>query len=312
MNTLMPLVEVVVMVCGFGLMVFSSQRAVAAAQTLAVRARVPPFLLGFSLLAFGTDMPEMANSVVSSLTDHGDINVGDSVGSAATQVTLVLGILGIWFGPLKLPDTSMSRTAGFTAVAMAALMMVLSDGHFGRVDALVMFGIWAVGSAAIYRMAGPPSPAKLIEDQPTRFPLIAEVIGSFAGLGLAAVASLWAVVQIAERLEIPEFVVGFFLASLGTSLPELVFDVTAIRRGSVALALGDIVGSSFIDATAAVAIGPLISPTAVTPDLVLRGTLVSMVALVIVALVLSLRDKHDWRSGLILLLVYGGFFIAVL
>ena len=133
-------VEVIALLLGFGGMVVASQRVVGAASDLAVGAQISPFIIGFTLLAIGTDLPEIANSIVSSLADHGDVNVGDSVGSAATQMTLVLGILGIGFGPLTLPNGNIARTGVFTVAALAVLALCISDGRFGRGRCAVSVG----------------------------------------------------------------------------------------------------------------------------------------------------------------------------
>lgn len=308
----MIVVEFLGIIAGFGLMVFASQRAVTAASELASGLQISPFIIGFTLLALGTDLPEIANSIVSSLADHGDINVGDSVGSAATQFTLVLGLLGIGLGPLVLPNGNIARTGALTVVSLGVLALCLSDGYFGRLDALLMLTLWAVGSALIYRRATRQHQLTLPEPSAARGPLIVRLIISFAGLAVAATVALWAIIEVAERFDAPEFLVGFFLASLGTSLPELVFDITAIRQGSVALAIGDVIGSSFIDTTASVAIGPLIAPTAVTQDLVVRGALVALVAIGFVTFVLSRVKEHDWRTGVILLFTYAAFFVAMI
>ncbi len=308
----MIVLELIALVAGFGLMVIASQRAVDAASELAAGAQISPFIIGFTLLALGTDLPEIANSIASSLSDHGDINVGDSVGSAATQITLVLGLLGIYFGPFELPNGNIARTGALTVLALGVLTVCLADGHFSRLDALLMLAMWAVGSALIYRRSTRQHQMTLPQPTAARGPLILRLGLSFAALGLAATAALWSIVALAERFDAPEFLMGFFLASLGTSLPELVFDFTAIRKGSVALAIGDVIGSSFIDTTASVAIGPLIAPTDVTTDLVMRGTIVSLVAIAFVTFVLSRTKEHDWRTGAILLFTYAAFFVAML
>lgn len=308
----MIVAEIVAILAGFAVMVIASQRAVGAASELAVGAQVSPFIIGFTVLALGTDLPEIANSIASSLSDHGDVNVGDSVGSAATQATLVLGLLGILLGPFAVPNGNLARTGISTVVALGVLAMLLTDGHFGRIDALVMLALWAIGSTIIFRQATREHQLTLPEPLSARGPLLIRLAISFAGLALAATTALWGMVAVAERFDFPEFLVGFFLASLGTSLPELVFDITAIRRGAVAMAIGDVIGSSFIDATASVAIGPLISPTDVTQDLVVRGVIVSAVAIGFVTFVMSRITEHDWRTGAILIFTYAAFFVALL
>ena len=90
------------MVAGFAVTIIASRSAVGEAQKLAAGTRIPPFVLGITLVAIGTDLPEIANSIVASISGHGDINVGDSVGSAATQSTLVLGLLPFLGGAIAI------------------------------------------------------------------------------------------------------------------------------------------------------------------------------------------------------------------
>ena len=134
-------------------------------------------------------------------------------------------------------------------------------------------------------------------------------LGLVAG---AAMLSLWAVVGIAEELDVPEFIVAFFLASIGTSLPELVVDLTALRAGAVALAVGDILGSSFVDASLALAVGPLISPTAVTSAEIAPAGVAAMVAVGAVTLILARIQTHDWRTGSLMIAFYVAFFFVLL
>ncbi|MDH3307367.1 MAG: sodium:calcium antiporter, partial [Acidimicrobiia bacterium] len=80
-------------VVGLLVAIAASKRAVRYASALALGFGVSPFLVGVTLMSIGTDLPEMANSIMASVSGHGDINLGDSIGSAVTQLTLVLGIL---------------------------------------------------------------------------------------------------------------------------------------------------------------------------------------------------------------------------
>ncbi len=128
-----------------------------------------------------------------------------------------------------------------------------------------MLVLWGVGSWMVLGHLSDPHQLTLPApgDEPRRS-LVLRTLGSLVMVGVSATVALWGIVNIAEELSAPEFLVGFFLASVGTSLPELVFDVTALRRGETAMAVGDLMGACFIDATLSVAIGPLFFPTALT------------------------------------------------
>lgn len=309
----MIFIEAVALVIGFGLMVLASKWAVEAATALAAGSGVSPFVIGLTLLAIGTDLPEFANSITSSVTGHGDVNVGDSVGSAATQMTLVLGLLPLLAGMIKVPKDGIRLTGFLTVAGLVLLAVLMTDGHIGRTDAALLLVVWALGSVLVYRRSRHHHQLALPLAKPARRgPLVITLLLAFILLAVSATVALWGVLGISESLGTPEFLVGFFIAAVGTSLPELVFDLTALRRGQVAMALGDVMGSSFVDVTASVAIGPLIAPIDVTRDLVLRGALAAAVAIAIVTVIMSRITDHDWRSGTILLGVYGAFFLVLL
>jgi cation:H+ antiporter len=122
---------------------------------------------------------------------------------------------------------------------------------------------------------------------------------------------VWGLTTLSEVLAVPEYIVAFFLASLGTSLPELVVTTTAMRSQQTELAIGDAMGASFIDSTLAIGIGPLFAPIAVTADLVIPGSLAAAAAVGVVALVLAVRGSHDRKTGLALLLLYLGFYFLL-
>ena len=118
--------------------------------------------------------------------------------------------------------------------------------------------------------------------------------------------------SLAETLDIPEYIVAFFLAAIGTSLPELVVTLTAIRQGQKDLAIGNALGATFIDSTLSIGIGPLIAPVLVTPSLVVVGSVGAAVAIGLVAGILALRGKHDWRTGILFILIYLAFYFLLL
>lgn len=94
----MVVLWVAVLLTGLLVAVMSSRWAVGHLIVFAAGTRIPPFVIGIILVSIGTDLPEIANSLVASVTGHGDINIGDSIGSATVQATLILGLLPIITG----------------------------------------------------------------------------------------------------------------------------------------------------------------------------------------------------------------------
>jgi len=297
---------------GFGVMVVASRFAVGSATELVAGTRVPPFVIGMTVLAIGTDLPEIANSIVSSWTDHGDVNVGDALGSAATQTTLVLGLLPLIAGSMLVTARGIASVGWLAVAGLAVIAFVASDDWFSRTDAIVLIAMWVIGSWWTFRRVRRPHQLSLPEETSPRGRLIVRTLLSLGVVAAAAMLSLWALVELAEEWNAPEFLVSFFLASIGTSLPELVFDITAVRRGEVELAIGDIFGSTFIDSTLAVAIGPLFFPVAVTSTDVVPAAIAALVAVAAVTLVITRIREHDWRTGSLLIVMYAAFFLVLL
>jgi cation:H+ antiporter len=305
-------VFVLAMLVGFGGMVLASRRAVTSATDLAAGTQIPPFFVGITLLAIGTDLPEIANSIAASVSGHGDVAIGDAVGSVVTQSTLVLGLLPLLAGTLLIPRRGIGWTGAFTVIGLGMVALLASDGGVSRPDALVLIAVWVVGSAVIYRDTTRNQQLAISERKESRLRLAGTTLAALVVVGLSAMVALWAIIGLAEWLDAPEFLISFFVASVGTSLPELAFDLTAVKRGAVALAIGDVMGSSFVDSTMAAGIGPLIAPTEVSSDLVITAAVAAMVAIAVVTVMLKRIEQHDWRTGTILVGMYLAFFVVLL
>lgn len=305
------LIAVAAVVGGFVISVMASRRAVSNTAELTAGTSIPPFVVGFTLLALGTDLPEIATSVIASLTGDGDLVVGDAIGSVATQTTLVLGLLPLAGGALVLSKSRVLRIGIATVFALLLGVGLMRDGDVTRLDATILIVAFLVGTVITW---GPPPAGTQMElslEAAKKIRKTLVVLLALAVVGGATTAAVWGLTTLSEVLAVPEYIVAFFLASLGTSLPELVVTTTAMRSQQTELAIGDAMGASFIDSTLAIGIGPLFAPIAVTADLVIPGSLAAAAAVGTVALVLAVRGRHDRKTGAALLLLYLGFYILL-
>jgi cation:H+ antiporter len=133
-----------------------------------------------------------------------------------------------------------------------------------------------------------------------------------AVVGIGATVAVRALVNLSEEVGVPEFLLAFFGASLGTSAPEIAVDITALRQGAPAIALGDALGSSLIDSTLSIGIGPLVEPAPVTTRLAVIGSMYTAAAVAIVALVLIARRRHDRFSAPILMGLYALSYVVLI
>jgi cation:H+ antiporter len=304
---------VVLLLVGLGAAIAASELAVSYTRALAVGLGAPPFVIGVVLVSVGTDLPEIANSISSHLQNEGDINVGDSIGSTLTQYTFVLGLLPFVAGALVVSRRQVGLVTLLTMVGLGMTTLFVLDGALDRVDGLALVGAWAVATVATTKLLGGGT-----NDEPPQVRhegKAAQVLVVLATLGLVgagATLAVHALVSLAEILGVPEFLLAFFGASVGTSLPEIVVDVTALLRGAPGIALGDALGSSMVDATLSIGAGPIVAPADVTTRLAVVASLYTLWAVAVVGALLAGRRTHDRLSGTLLMGLYAFSYLIVL
>ena len=279
--------------------IVASRRAVSHARLLAEGTAIPPFIVGVTLFAIGTDLPEIANSIVASVSGHGDLNIGDSVGSATTQVTLVLGLLPLFVGAFVIGRQRIARAGLATVTALLIGALLFADGHISRLDATVLIIMWLIGTLFIWRGL-PPAPEPVLRIQPRRSAHHAALaLVMLIGVTLGASVVVWGLIGITNAFDIPEYTIAFVVAAIGTSLPEFAVSLTALRAGTRDLAIGDVMGSSFADATLSIGVGPFIAPALVTASLAVRGSLIAAAIVLAVVVLLAWRTRHTRVTGII-------------
>lgn len=301
-----------VVVIGLAVAIVASGKAVGYASDLAFSFNVPPFVVGAIVVAIGTDLPEIANAIVSAISEHGDMATGTALGSTITQMTLVLGILPFVGGTMASGPRRIVLPGVLIVVGLLFGAVFGADDSLTRLEGLFLILFWMVSAVLVYRLspvAGAPAMVAS-ERRPAR--TLTGVMVSLAVVGAGATAAVTAFIEIAETLDVPLFLLSFFAASIGTSLPELVVDVVAVRRGEKDMAIGDIFGSSLIDATLVLGIGPVIAPLAVDGSLLVRSALAGSVIVAALTFVLARRRHHDRVTGVMLLLAYAALYPVLL
>ena len=299
-------VGIVLTVLSAAVMMAASRFALRHAVALSTRLDVPPFLIGISLLAVGTDIPEITSCLVAAAMGQGDFVVGDAIGSVFTQATFVLGAFPlIAVGSFAVSRSEVLLIGGLTVAALLLGLWTVADGGISRLDGALMIVVWIAATAVIWnlREAIPDIPPRSVEPRGALWHGLLSLLG-LAVVGGAAVALVRSVVAVSEIFGIPQYVISFFGASVGTSLPELVVEYTALRRRLRELALGDVLGSCLVDSSLAIGIGPLMFPVALSPELALRGGTLAVASMLLIAALLGIRRRHDYLSALTLTAAY--------
>jgi cation:H+ antiporter len=293
---------------GLVILLYSSELAVDKMISIAQIFGLSMFMIGFIVSSIGSDLPEIFNSIMSAYLGHGGISVGDSLGSILTQITLVLGIIPFFCSFCRLiPSTFF--LVGLTEVILVAISVVISlDGNITRLDGLLLILLWGISILILRRFE---EEKIIVEDsvllsKPDKklSRLIGLTILGFIGIGIGSYIVIRSIIQISRLFNVSEYIVSFFILSIGTSMPELIISISAIRKRHFELAVGDIIGSCIVDATLGIGLGPFFFPIYFDSSALLYTGVYAVIASLIVVSVLSYKRVNDKTSGGFFLIIY--------
>ena len=301
------LVPILGLILGLALLAFSSDTAVEHSVSIASALGASPLVIGLILVSVGTDLPEVANSIIASTVGHGDINVGDSLGSILAQITLVLGLLPFLVGTFKVERKEVGIIGACQVLALIIAVSMAEKGYITRMNALLLMASWLIFMLIVRNLTKKKDTKKKHMASSTDrryFYHFRRAVLGFIGVAIGALVVIWSVIALSAVFHISEYLISFFVVAIGTSLPELVVDLTAIRKSQYELAIGNTIGSCIFDACFSIGIGPLIFPIAVSGGLATITGSYAMLVSVAVILTLALREKVDKISGALFIFLY--------
>lgn len=253
---------------------------------------LPPALLGATLLAVGSDLPELVVAIAGGVrqlqgVEASGLVVGNAIGSAITQGSLVLGIAGL-VGTLRLAPRALARDGVALGLALALLVTVGSDGAISRVEGAVLILGYAAYAALLVLGERSRHP------RPRRAPIERRVgLRIAAGLVVVLVSAELVVssaLELSDRWATDPTAVGVLLIGAGTSLPELALSLGAAAKGRPGLSVGNVIGSNLFDLLVPIGASALLHPLAV-PTLTLALDLPVLLLVVVLGLAFFARRR---------------------
>lgn len=305
-------INAALLVAGFIMLVKGADRFVAGASGIAARAGVSELVIGLTVVAIGTSAPETAVSVSASLKGSSAIAVGNAVGSNIFNVLVILGITSLVV-PLSVDRSTARRELPFMAAVSFVLPALGLDGTIGRVDCAVLWALLVIFFGYMLytaRRRGKGDDASRAEEPPS---LARAALMTALGLALIMIGSSVAVdaaVEIARIVGLGERFIGLTIIAFGTSLPELVTSVTAARRGSEGIAIGNIVGSNIFNILLIVGTASLIAPVTFADEFIFDSLVACGAALFLLVCCL-LRGRVGRAAGAAMLAAYALYFIVI-
>ena len=257
---------------GFVLLGGGGEGLVSGAVSLADRLKVPPLIIGLTVIAFGTSAPELTVSIQAAFQGQPDIAVGNIIGSNISNMLLVLGISAL-IQPIIVKGKELSRDGIFMLLVTLCFCFVAFYGDITRLVAVGMVGVIGLYTVYLYRLGSDEDAIQEISENPLADAsvfvcLVILALGTIAVV-LGADLLVKGAVILATEFGVSEGVIGLTVVAIGTSLPELAISILAAFRGHAALAVGNIVGSNIYNILLILGVTGLVHPIAIAPDFLL-------------------------------------------
>lgn len=287
-----------------------AEALVRGAVGLATRIGVSSLVVGLTVVAFGTSMPELAVSAGAALEGLGDVAIGNVLGSNICNVGLILGLAAV-VRPVKV-ETRLVRFDVPVAILVALLggAMFWND-EVGRVEGAVLVALLLLYTAHCIRAGRrEENPAEVGVEAPRRPAAAALQVGLLvAGVALLVVGSrlfVHAALELSRRLDVAEAAVALTVVAVGTSLPELATSVVGAARGEGDVAVGNIVGSNIFNLLGILGISALVNPVRAPGIAPIEGLVMLGFTLALLPIMWS-GSRIGRREGVLLLLAYAAF-----
>ncbi|MEM3597184.1 MAG: sodium:calcium antiporter [Candidatus Bathyarchaeia archaeon] len=293
------------LISGLALLIFASDKAVEHSINVASMLKVSPLMIGLLIVSLGTDLPEIANSIFSSFRRHGDINVGDSFGSVLAQISLMLGLYAILAREsFKVRRDEIIVIGACEILALIASIAMVEKGYISWMNAVFLVASWPLLMLIVRRTIRQEPPPIANKNRGLFYHLLIVTLG-YAGVAVGSYVVVESVIAISSELNIHEYIISFFIVSIGTSLPELAVDLTAVRKRQYEIAIGDAIGSCIVDAGFSIGIGPFFfAPVNVSGRIAETTGLYALLVSVIVLATLAFREKVDKKAGALFVALY--------
>ena len=310
------ILELFLLVLGFTMLVKGADWFVEGASGLAEKFGIPQLVIGLTIVAMGTSMPEAAVSIAAALKGSADITIGNVLGSNILNILIILGLTAV-VTKVAVGESTIKYEIPFVILISIVLMVLgMTGGEITLVEGIVLWIFFLAYMFYLLKMAlnnkngNNGSEEEQEEEQPLWKLLIGIVIGAVM-IVWGSDISVEAASEIARMFGLSERLIGLTIVALGTSLPELVTSVAAATKGKADIAIGNIVGSNIFNILFVVGTTALVTPVAFAANFMVDG-IVSAVAAGLLLLCVFKKKHLDRKDGVIFLLGYAAYFVYLL
>ena len=281
-----------ILIIGFALLIKGADVFVEGASSIAKKFNVPSMIIGLTIVAMGTSAPEAAVSVTSSLAGQNDMSVANVVGSNFFNVLVVLGVSSI-IAKLPVQEETIKKDTPFLILVSILLLVFGINLKLGRIEGLALLGLFTYFLVIETQTCSEISLPKTI---------LVSLVG-IAGIVLGGDMVVNSATSIATSLGMSANLVGLTIVAVGTSLPEFVTSIVAIKKGETEIAIGNVIGSNLFNILLVLGLAAVINPISMS-----MLAFIDIIFMVLITLLLYMfmkkRNSLVKSQGIILVALY--------
>lgn len=305
----MMFLQVIILLAGFLFLVKGADWFVEGAASIAKKLGIPQLIIGLTIVAMGTSMPEAAVSITAAINKNAGITIGNVVGSNILNIFIILGITAVITNVAIQKSTLLYEIPFMTVITIILLIFGITGSEVTFIEGVIFWILFLIYLGYLFVMAkkGNDQEEAEAKDNPVWKCMLLMVIGGI----LVVKGSDFAVsgaTEIARYFGMSERFIGLTIVALGTSLPELVTSVTAARRGNTGIAIGNIVGSNIFNILFVIGTTALICTVSFESKFII-DTVIAVLCGVILWIGTFRHKELRKPCGVIMLLCYVAYFL---
>ena len=302
--------DFIIFVISMGALIWGADFIIKESERIALHFNISEFIIGATLIALGTSLPEMAASISASIKNQSDMAVANVLGSNIMNISLVLGSVFLIASKITPKRDLFFKDSAWLLFPAIIFPLMILDGHLSRLDGTLLFAM--MGAYILFLMQSNKNEQVIEVDEDLK----KEEFNWFKTLGLLFVGFIFVVLgadyaiesaaNIARIFGVSEWIIGLILIAFGTSLPELIVSIQAAKQGKADMSIGNIIGSNM--ANTSVVLGSAAMTKPLTIDLTSSFFDIFLMMGVTLMLVFVTANKlYSKASGVMFLIVLAIF-----
>lgn len=301
--------DFLIFVIAMGVLIWGADLIINQSERIALKFNIPEFIIGATLIALGTSLPEMAASVAASFSHKPDIAIANVIGSNVLNITLVLAAVFLIATNINPSRDFFAKDSTWALVPVLVFILMILDGVISRFDALLL--LLLMGAYLVFLLQD----AKNIPDEDLEYidigtftwtKTISILFGGFVLLIIGAHFTVESASEIAKSFGISEWIIGIILVAVGTSLPELVVSISAAVKGKVDMAIGNIIGSNMANTTVVLGAAALTNPMSINAPAYIFD-IATMIIATLLLVFITANKLYTKSAGISLVIILGLF-----